>query len=363
MLISGSSERIQTLLADIKNAAPYNVNVLVVGPTGCGKELVVQTLHKLSGRKGRLVSVNCAAIPRDLLEAELFGHEKGAFTGAATRRIGRFEEAAGGTLFLDEIGDMPLELQGKLLRAIEARAVSRIGSNTEQPIDFRLVCATHQNIGHKFEKGEFRQDLMYRISVVMLQVPSLQDRMDDLPELARSISHQLETDGSGLVPPKVSSDGLAEMMAYSWPGNIRELRNFFQRAAVLSKGVPIDRNAVRKLLHLPHDRSAEQKSLWTAIDQMPDDDEEQIIAVSVAAPFERADQSMITMLNGDDAFCLQDHLSAQEAKFIALAMEMCNYNTAKAAKRLSLKRTTLIAKMRKHGISSDLPSETSYNLT
>ncbi|EAQ07433.1 sigma54 specific transcriptional regulator, fis family [Yoonia vestfoldensis SKA53] len=296
-----------------------------------------------------------------MLEAELFGHEKGSFTGAATRRVGRFEEAAGGTLFLDEIGDLPLELQGKLLRAIEARAVSRIGSNTEQPIDFRLVCATHQNIGDKVDKGEFRQDLMYRISVVMLQVPSLQDRISDLPELVRSISDGLETDGSGLVPPKVSSDGLEEMMAYAWPGNIRELRNFFQRAAVLSTGVPIDRNVVRKLLHLPLDRLAEQKALWTAIDQMPDDDE-LIIADPVAAPLESADQSMISMLNGDDQFNLQGHLSAQEAKFIELAMELCNYNTAKAAKRLSLKRTTLIAKMRKYGISSDLPSENSYNL-
>lgn len=369
MLISGSSDRIQSLMAEIKNAAPYNVNILVSGPTGCGKELVVQSIHDLSGRKGRLVSVNCAAIPRDLLEAELFGHEKGAFTGAATRRIGRFEEAAGGTLFLDEIGDMPLELQGKLLRAIEARAVSRIGSNREQPIDFRLVCATHQDMAHKVKKGEFREDLMYRISVVILQVPSLRDRIDDLAELVRSISQQLETDGSGLVPPQVRSDGLDEMMAYPWPGNIRELRNFLQRAAVLSKDVPLDRAAVRKFLHLPQRQLPEQQALRAAIDQIPKDDDdlddkEMVGSGTGGSLSEINPQSMIVLLKNGQNFCLQEHLNELEVSFIQEAMRLSNYNTAKAANLLSLKRTTLIAKMRKHKIAAKVdkvPANVSQN--
>lgn len=356
MFINGSSEQINALRADIKIAAPYNVNILVVGPTGAGKELVVRELHQLSGRKGKLVSVNCAAIPRDLIEAELFGHEKGAFTGAATRRIGRFEEAAGGTLFLDEIGDMPLELQGKLLRAIEARAISRIGSNNEQPIDFRLICATHQNIAHKVDKGEFRQDLMYRISVMTLEVPSLCDRMSDLPELVRSISHQLETDGSGLLPPKVSSGGLAEMMAFSWPGNIRELRNFLERGAILSKGAQIDRDGVRKLLRLPNIQLEEQRLFGVAIDKIPIDDEPEFVADPVAS-LKLVDQLIMDTLNGHEEFCLEGHLRAQEVKFIQFALQISNYNIAKAARHLSLKRTTLIAKIRKNGISTDVPLE------
>jgi sigma-54 dependent transcriptional regulator, flagellar regulatory protein len=354
MLINGSSEQINALRADIKIAAPYNVNILVVGPTGSGKELVVRALHQLSGRKGKLVSVNCAAIPRDLIEAELFGHEKGAFTGAATRRIGRFEEAAGGTLFLDEIADMPLELQGKLLRAIEARAISRIGSNKEQPIDFRLICATHQNIEHKVDQGEFRQDLMYRISVITLEVPSLRDRMSDLPELVRSISHQIETDESGLLPPKVSSSGLLEMMAFSWPGNIRELRNFLQRGAVLSKDVQIDRDVVRKLLRLPNIQLEEQKLFRIAIDKMPNDDEPEIAADAVAS-LEWSDQLIMDTLNGHEEFSLEGHIRSQEIKFIQLALQISNYNIAKAARNLSLKRTTLIAKIGKYGISTDAP--------
>ena len=316
----------------------------------------MRELHQLSGRKGKLVSVNCAAIPRDLIEAELFGHEKGAFTGAATRRIGRFEEAAGGTLFLDEIGDMPLELQGKLLRAIEARAISRIGSNNEQPIDFRLICATHQNIAHKVDKGEFRQDLMYRISVMTLEVPSLCDRMSDLPELVRSISHQLETDGSGLLPPKVSSCGLAEMMAYSWHGNIRELRNFLERGAILSKGIQIDGDAVRKLLRLPNIQLEEQRLLGISIDKISIDDEPEFVADPVAS-LKLADQLIMATLNGHEEFCLEGHLRAQEVKFIQLALQISNYNIAKAARHLSLKRTTLIAKIRKNGISTDVPLE------
>ncbi|AGI68514.1 transcriptional regulatory protein [Octadecabacter antarcticus 307] len=344
MLISGTSQCVQTLLTDIKSAAPYNVNVLAIGPTGSGKELVAQTLHDYSNRRGKLVSVNCAAIPRDLLEAELFGHEKGAFTGAASRRIGRFEEADGGTLFLDEIGDMPLELQGKLLRIIENKTVSRIGSNKEQIVNFRLVCATNQNVQDKVRKGEFREDLMFRISVIVLNVPPLRDRMDDLPDLIRSISNQLEVDGSGLTPPPVSEDGLAAMMAYHWPGNIRELKNFFQRAAILSKGVSIDSNVVRKLLPTEIDRTVELTAFQGAIGQIYDTHSD------AKTPAREHERSIQNLLEKNNVFCLKSHLDDQEAQFIRTTLRIEKNNTASAANRLALKRTTLIAKMTKYGI-------------
>ena len=348
MLISGTSQKVQALLSDIKNAAPYNVNVLAVGPTGSGKELVAQTLHNYSNRRGKLVSVNCAAIPRDLLEAELFGHEKGAFTGAFARRIGRFEEADGGTLFLDEIGDMPLELQGKLLRIIENRSVSRIGSNMEKPVNFRLVCATNQNVQDKVKKGEFREDLMFRISVIVLKVPPLRDRMDDLPDLIRSITNQLETDGSGLTPPPVSNDGLRAMMAYQWPGNIRELKNFFQRAAVLFKGMSIDQDTVKKLLHIEGDQTVELTAFQNAISQIYDTKDD------VKIPDMTPGYPIPDILKQNSDFCLKSYLNNLEAHFIKTALHTENNNTASAAKLLALKRTTMIAKMTKYGIISQL---------
>jgi sigma-54 specific flagellar transcriptional regulator A len=348
MLISGSSQGVQELLSDIKNAAPYNVNVLAVGPTGSGKELVAQTLHNFSKRRGKLVSVNCAAIPRDLLEAELFGHEKGAFTGAFSRRIGRFEEADDGTLFLDEIGDMPLELQGKLLRIIENRTVSRVGSNLEKPVNFRLVCATNQNVKDKVKKGEFREDLMFRISVIVLKVPPLRDRMDDLPDLIRSITNQLETDGSGLKPPPVSDGGLMAMMTYQWPGNIRELKNFLQRAAVLFKGMIIDQDVVQKLLHFEADQAVELTAFQSAISQIYDTQDD--VKIPVVAP----GCQIQDILNQNSEFCIKSYLNDLEAHFIKTALHAENNNTASAAKLLALKRTTLIAKMTKYGIISQI---------
>ena len=348
MLISGTSQGVQELLSDIKNAAPYNVNVLAVGPTGSGKELVAQTLHNYSNRRGKLVSVNCAAIPHDLMEAELFGHEKGAFTGAFARRIGRFEEAEDGTLFLDEIGDMPLELQGKLLRIIENRTVSRIGSNMEKPVNFRLVCATNQNVKDKVKKGEFREDLMFRISVIVLKVPPLRDRMDDLPDLIRSITHQLETDGSGLKPPPVSDDGLLAMMSYQWPGNIRELKNFFQRAAVLFKGMSIDQDVVQKLLHFEVDQNVELTAFQGAISQIYDTQDD------VKKPVVTSECPIPDILNQSNEFCLKSYLNSLEERFIKTALHAENNNTTSAAKLLALKRTTLIAKMTKYGIISQL---------
>jgi sigma-54 specific flagellar transcriptional regulator A len=346
MLISGSSKSVARLLNDVKNAAPYKVNALIVGPTGAGKELVAQCLHDWSNRSGNMVSVNCAAIPRELLEAELFGHEKGAFTGATTRRIGRFEEAAGGTLFLDEIGDMPLELQSKILRVIETKSVCRVGSNKEVHVDFRLICATHQNIQDKVKRGEFREDLMYRISVIVLDVPSLKDRIEDFPDLITALCNQIETDGSGLTPPTVNEDGLREMVSHSWPGNVRELKNFLQRAAVLYRDVPINAETVRRLLHFNADRNSEQNALLQAASEIPDaDNGTKSDSKNSADAFENVGLNVL-----DYGFCLKRHLSDIETELIVAALSVENQSITGAAKRLALNRTTLIAKMGKYGI-------------
>jgi len=346
MLISGSSKSVSKLLDDIKNAAPYKVNALIVGPTGAGKELVAQCLHDWSNRRGNMVSVNCAAIPRELLEAELFGHEKGAFTGAATRRIGRFEEAAGGTIFLDEIGDMPLELQSKILRVIETKSVCRVGSSKEVHVDFRLICATHQNIQNKVTLGEFREDLMYRISVIVLKVPSLKDRVEDFPDLITALCDQIKTDGSGLTPPTVNKEGLREMVSHTWPGNVRELKNFLQRAAVLCRDAPINAAAVRRLLHLDADLNSEQNALFKATSELPDTDSgSEYNNKKSTNIYENAGPSVL-----DYGFCLKRHLSDIETKLIVTALDVENQNITSAANRLALKRTTLIAKMRKYSI-------------
>ena len=191
-LLVGQSGPMREIKRLIELAAPSTTTLLVQGETGTGKELVAQAVHSLSGRTGKLISVNCSAIPSELLESELFGHEKGAFTGADKLRAGRFELADGGTLFLDEIGDMPLSLQAKLLRALESRTIQRVGSSKEIEVDFRLVCATHQNIEADIETGKFRADLFYRINVFPLTMPALAARAVDIPMLVDAITKKIK---------------------------------------------------------------------------------------------------------------------------------------------------------------------------
>jgi sigma-54 specific flagellar transcriptional regulator A len=341
--IIGTSQAIRDMLSDIYEASPYNVNVLTIGPTGAGKELVAQTIHEASGRRGKLVSVNCAAIPRDLLEAELFGHEKGAFTGAAARRIGRFEEASKGTLFLDEIGDMPLELQGKLLRVLESRKISRIGSNAECPIDFRLVCATHQNLHDRVKQGLFREDLLFRLSVLLIHVPPLKHRLQDIPELIEAIARQMNASDTELLVPRFSQDGLDELMSYNWPGNVRELKNFCQRAAVLCRGQTVGRPEVRRLLNQRIDVAAEQAGLRNSIFVLNN-------LVQADQSKQNYHENFCDLLEHTDNFSLKDYLATQERGLIEAALDMSKHNATKASKLLGLHRTTLLAKMRKYGI-------------
>ena len=208
--------------------------MLVTGETGTGKELVVRAIHGLSGRKDTiLVKVNCAALPSGVIESELFGHEKGAFTGALTRRVGRFELANGGTLFLDEIGDLPLELQAKLLRVLQDGEFERVGGTRTLKVDVRLIAATNRNLSQAVEEGRFRADLFYRLNVFPIAIPPLRERLQDVPRLARHFA-MIYASKMGKAIGTISEQVLSQLMEYAWPGNVRELQNVIERAVILS---------------------------------------------------------------------------------------------------------------------------------
>ena len=234
--IVGRSAALQRVLRDVEVVAPTDSGVLILGETGTGKELIARAIHNLSGRQDRpFIKLNCAAIPSGLLESELFGHERGAFTGAIMRKAGRFEIADRGTLFLDEVGDIPLELQPKLLRVLQEREFERLGSSRTQQVDVRMVAATHRDLKQMVQDGEFRSDLYYRLHVFPLSVPPLRERREDIPllvrhfvdEYARRMNRCIET---------IPAQAMEALRSYSWPGNVRELQNFIERTVILSPG-------------------------------------------------------------------------------------------------------------------------------
>lgn len=230
--IVGESAAIAEVKETIEKVAPSEARVLITGPNGSGKELVARWLHEKSKRhKGPMVEVNCAAIPAELIESELFGHEKGAFTGAVKQRIGKFEQANGGTLFLDEIGDMSLSAQAKVLRALQEHKITRVGGDKDIKVDVRVLAATNKNLKGMFE-GEFREDLYHRLSVILIQVPPLKDRIDDIPLLVEKFLKDIAKE-YGTSPKKISADALKQMQSYPWTGNIRELRNVVERLVIL----------------------------------------------------------------------------------------------------------------------------------
>ncbi len=224
---SAALAKVRELVAQV---GPRDAIVLVTGETGTGKERVARALHHASGRRGRLVAINCAAIPATLLESELFGHERGAFTGATARHLGRFEQADQGTLLLDEIGDMPLELQAKLLRVLEGKEIERLGATRATPVDVRIVAATHRDLPAAIAAGRFRQDLFYRLNVFPIPIPPLRERPDDLVPLVRAFAAELR---GGDTRVELTPEAEAALRAYPWPGNVRELRNFVERSLLL----------------------------------------------------------------------------------------------------------------------------------
>ena len=233
----GNSEAMQRVRSMIDKVAETDVTVLVRGESGTGKELVARELHERNSarRDGSFVAVNCAALPSELIESELFGHEKGAFTGAAVRREGKFEQADGGTLFLDEIGDMSSNVQAKLLRALEERRIERLGANESIPVDVRIVSATHRPLEQEITNGNFRADLFYRLRVVTVEIPALRERREDIPLLAETFV-RLAVDRYDLPERGLSPGTLKRLLEYGWPGNVRELRNTIDRAVIMADG-------------------------------------------------------------------------------------------------------------------------------
>lgn len=234
--IIGKSPALVRVLQQVQTVANSDATVLLLGETGTGKELVARAIHEHSRRKGgTFVKLNCSAIPMGLMESELFGHERGAFTGAIAKKIGRFELAHRGSLFLDEVGDLPLELQPKLLRAIQEREFERLGSNTTQRVDVRLIAATHRNLASMVENGTFRSDLFYRLNVFPVQIPSLRERKEDIPDLVRYFTQKFARSLDKNIK-HIPSESMEALVAWPWPGNIRELQNFIERSVILSQG-------------------------------------------------------------------------------------------------------------------------------
>jgi len=245
--LTGKSPLIQHLQEQIERVAPTNASVVIRGGHGTGKELVAQTIHSLSARKDRpMVEVNCAAIPEELIESELFGHEKGAFTGATERRQGKFDQADGGTLFLDEIGDMSLKSQAKVLRILQEQKFERVGGSRTIHVDVRILAATNKNLEEEIQKGTFRADLFYRLNVVPIEVPDLNERLEDIPLLVQDFLKQFRRKGLG---DKIfSSEAIHLLQEHSWPGNVRELKNIVERVMIMSPESTISSKTVSVFL-------------------------------------------------------------------------------------------------------------------
>ena len=315
---SEASERIREIIARV---APSAATVLVTGESGTGKEVVASEIHRQSGREGRFVAVNCGAIPDDLLESELFGHEKGAFTGATSARAGRFEQADGGTLFLDEIGDMPAAMQVKLLRVLQERVVERVGGVKSVPVDVRVIAATHRDLAEAIRDGRFREDLYYRLNVVEIELPPLRERRSDvaplLEEMVRRVQRRHDTD------VRFSPEALELLVAHDWPGNVRELANLVERLMVLKPHGHI----------LPVDLPVEISGLEPAAEPEP---------AATAAP--------VTVELPEEGVDLKAHIAEVERRFIADALAQCDGVVAQAAKRLGMQRTTLVEKIKRYGL-------------
>jgi sigma-54 specific flagellar transcriptional regulator A len=373
--IIGLSPSIKALRKLIKLLGPSDSTVLIVGESGTGKELVANALHECSGRAaGPFVPVNCGAIPKDLLESELFGHKRGSFTGAISDRKGRFQLADKGTLFLDEIGDMSMDLQVKLLRVLQERTVDPVGSIGSIPIDVRVVAATHQNIEALIDEGRFRKDLYYRLNIMPIEVGPLAERAEDIPLLIEHFSRQQAK--ALQAPISISPESMRLLLAYDWPGNVRELSNLVDRYTALYAQQEVDLHKVpasmvpsglRKLMQgqQSQNRTLGEDEISRRVARKPDH-VAMDLAVTSARNAEAIDipsrdssideiQRVINLAQGgpdfpDEGVELKQHLLEIEQRLIKEALTKAQGNVSKTARLLSLRRTTLIEKINKYGM-------------
>ncbi|MGR9107013.1 MAG: sigma-54 dependent transcriptional regulator [Gammaproteobacteria bacterium] len=340
--LGGNSICIQKVRKLIQQVAGSEATVLILGESGTGKEVVARNLHYNSPRRNRpFVPVNCGAIPAELLESELFGHEKGAFTGALNNRQGRFEMAEGGTLFLDEIGDMPLTMQVKILRVLQERSFERVGGNKTISCNVRIIAATHRNLEHEIRENRFREDLYYRLNVFPIDVPALRDRTEDIPVLVGDLIARIENEKRGSV--RLTSASLLALQKYDWPGNVRELANLVERLAILHPYGVVDASDLPEKFRkyspaIPAFESGQGIEL-----------ENEMKSHGLGGGLARLPR---------DGMDLKEHLSTLECELIRQALDESNGVVAHAAKLLKMRRTTLVEKLRKYGLQRGEESST-----
>ncbi|KZX78396.1 sigma-54-dependent Fis family transcriptional regulator [Oleiphilus sp. HI0009] len=328
----GTSRPIQEVRALMGQVADKDVSVLITGQSGTGKEVVARNLHYNSHRRNEpFVPVNCGAIPAELLESELFGHEKGAFTGAITARSGRFELAEGGTLFLDEIGDMPLNMQVKILRVLQEKTYERVGGTKTIPTDVRIIAATHKNLEEMIEEGTFREDLYYRLNVFPIEMPALKEREEDIPLLINELISRMETEKRGSI--RFNSAAILSLCRHEWPGNVRELANLVERLAIM---YPYDVIGVKEL---------PQKYRHVEVEDEFLESEDTATQVQGLAG---VDSPALLPINGID---LKEYLASLEKSLIRQALDESSGVVARAAERLRIRRTTLVEKVRKYELN------------
>ncbi len=330
----GTSRGVQQVREMMTQVADKEVTVMIQGESGTGKEVVARNLHYNSHRRHKpFVPVNCGAIPAELIESELFGHEKGAFTGAITSRAGRFEMAEGGTLFLDEIGDLPLNMQVKLLRVLQERTFERVGGNKTFNCDIRVIAATHRNLEQMIEENTFREDLYYRLNVFPIEMPPLRERSEDVPVLLNELIARLENEKRGSI--RFNSAAVMSLVRHDWPGNVREMANLVERLAIMHPyGVVGVQELPLKYRHV-------------------DDDDESVLPLPVLPESEsfsitHSEQAALLPVNGLD---LKEYLTELERNLIQQALDDAQGVVARAAEKLHIRRTTLVEKMRKYKIN------------